>query len=210
VINLDKNILIIDLDGTFVSVNTFHKWMIFLFKEELKKYHFASVIKILKIISLRLIKSISHTEMKFRILQISQKVIEEQQINTFVNTLDLFVNKHIIDTLQKKTDISILATAAPLFYAEKIKEKYHFDHVIATPPTTETPWKENIREEKKKNLMILLKSHSLNNNVSILYTDHHDDLPLMKYANSTYLINASEETKRVALHENIQYKIELD
>lgn len=204
-INLHKNILIIDLDGTFVSVNTFHKWMIFLFKEEVKKFHFTSVINILKIIALRLIKSISHAEMKFRILQTSQKVIEEQQIHTFINTLDPFINKHIIDKLQEKTGISILATAAPLFYAKKIKEKYHFDHVIATPPTTETPWKENIREEKRKNLMLLLKSHSLNNNVSILYTDHHDDLPLMQFSDYTYLVNASEKTMNIVNQKKIRF-----
>jgi len=202
--------VLIDLDGTFVSVNTFHKWMKFLFIEELKKFHLISVFTILKIVFLRSMKKIDHSKMKFSILKISEQTMDEKQIETFVQSLHPYVNNDLLLILENDCNTTILATAAPILYAQEIQKVYNFDHVIATGKTSEIEWKENIKEEKKKNVISLLKQHNLNNERSILYTDHHDDLPLMRYSNFTYLINASEETKRLTLHESIKYKVELD
>jgi len=206
-IKLDKQLLIIDLDGTFVSVNTFHKWMKFIFIEELKRLHFISVFKILKIVGLRFTKSINHAQMKFAILELSEQNITTTQIDAFVNTLDTYVNHTILEQLQKKCGTSILATAAPLLYAKQIKEKYYFDYVIATPSTKVSPWKENIKDEKSKNVSILLESQHLSYQTSILYTDHHDDTPLIRYTQKTYLINPSIETKDKLEDENISFTV---
>ena len=204
-IKLDKQLLIIDLDGTFVSVNTFHKWMKFLFIEELKKLHFISLFKILKIVGLRLIKSITHAQMKFSILQISEQNITTIQIEKFVDSLDIFVHHTILDLLERKNAISILATAAPLLYAQQIKEKYNFDYVIATEDTQQVNWEENLRERKKKNLLALLKTNSLSNTKSTIYTDHHDDLPLIDYVNYTYLVNPTNSTIQYLNNRKISY-----
>ncbi len=56
--------------------------------------------------------------------------------------------------------------------------------------------------------MTLMKDHSLGNKISILYTDHHDDLPLMKCSDFTYLVNASERTRQITLDEHIVFKVE--
>ena len=204
---MDKILLIIDLDGTFVSVNTFHKWMKFLFLEELKKFHLVSVIKILTIIFLRLTKKITHAEMKFRILKLSEKNISKEQINTFVDTLDAYANQSILAKLQDLSARTVLATAAPLLYAEAIKEKYNFDDVIATEYTYVEEWRENIKEEKRNSYLKLLQNKAIDPKKVILYTDHHDDLPLMKISDFTYLVQPSKITIQLAEDTNILFKV---
>ena len=204
---MDKTLLIIDLDGTFVSVNTFHIWMKFLFLEELKQFHLTSVIKILSIIFLRLTKNITHRQMKFRILKLSEKNISKQQINTFVDTLDVYVNQTILTKLQDVSTRTLLATAAPLLYAQAIKEKYHFDDVIATEYTHVDKWTENIKEEKKNTYLKLLHDKAIDPKKVILYSDHHDDLPLMKISDFTYLVHPSETTKNAVRDANISFEI---
>ena len=204
---MDKTLLIIDLDGTFVSVNTFHKWMRFLFIEELKRLHFVSLFQILKIAFLRLMKKISHTQMKFHILEISEQYINKRQINHFVDTLESYVNPHILHQLQDTSNKTLLATAAPLLYAQAIQKKYHFDNVIATAYTYEDDWKENIKEEKKNTYLKMLDTHDMHPKDVILYTDHYDDIPLMKLSDFTYLVQPSKETISVASKANIPFEV---
>ena len=181
--------------------------MKFLFLEELKRLHLTSVIKILSIIFLRLTKNITHKQMKLRILKLSEKNISKQQINTFVETLDLYVNQTILTKLQDVSTRTLLATAAPLLYVQAIKEKYHFDDVIATAYTHVEEWRENIKEEKKKSYLKLLHDKAIDPKKVILYTDHHDDLPLMKISDFTYLVQPSESTKNAAKDANISFEI---
>jgi len=181
--------------------------MQFLFIEELKKLHLISLFKILNIAFLRLMKKISHTQMKFRILKISEKYINNQQINDFVDTLDPYVNPHILHTLQDVSNRTLLATAAPLLYAQAIQKKYHFDDVIATAYTHEKEWKENIKEEKKNTYIKMLDTHHLHPKEVILYTDHHDDLSLMKLSDFTYLVQPSKNTIIAARKANIAFEV---
>jgi len=202
-IKLNNNIVVVDLDGTFVSVNTFHKWIKFLFIEEVKHIHFSSVFQILRIISMRYLKLINHSEMKFKILKISEQAINEKQIITFVQSLHKYVNHDVLTFIKSKPSTTILATAAPLLYAEKFKDIYSFQYILATPYTGSDNWEENIRNIKKKNLISLLKTYGLNQQVSIFFTDHYDDLPIMKYADLTYLINPNDKTINLTKKENI-------
>jgi phosphoserine phosphatase len=52
-----------------------------------------------------------------------------------------------------------------------------------------------------------LKKEKLSLEVERIYTDHHDDLPLMEYANETYLVGASEST--VERVKRIKIKVKL-
>ena len=205
---MSKKIVVIDLDGTFVSVNTFHKWMIFIAKQAFKKYAFITLLKIFYIIILRALKKINHAQMKFAILKISEVFICDDEIDIFIKSLDNYVHKEILTLIKSQEYITILATAAPQIYAKKLSEVYGFDYEISTPSTSSKVWKENLREEKKKNLIALLKKENLGLEVERLYTDHHDDLPLMEYAKVTYLVNASEATIKYvdATQVNIKYQ----
>jgi len=206
-IKLDKQIILIDLDGTFVNVNTFHKWMKFLFIEAVKKFQLISVIKILTIIVLRYTKRINHAKMKYRILEISEEIITKEQITQFVDTLAPYTNQELLNIVQDTNTTTILATAAPLFYAQTIKEMYHFDFVVATNDIRHSPWQENIREIKAQNIKNLFIEKGFDTKDAVLYTDHHDDIPLMNIASFTYLINASEKTKVLVNKAHINFEL---
>lgn len=193
---LDKQIKIIDLDGTFVSVNTFHEWMKFLFMQTLKKFQCISSLKILLVIALRYTKRIDHAKMKYMILQISENITTQKQIQNFVTQLNPYVHQNLLGIVQDSDTVTILATAAPLLYAKNIKEMYGFNFVLATPSTTDTPWQENIRTHKAKNIQTLFMQHHWKIEQATLYTDHYDDMPLMKLVSFTCLINASNKTKQ--------------
>jgi len=193
---LDKHIKIIDLDGTFVSVNTFHGWMKFLFIQTVKKFQFISSLKILVVIALRYTKRIDHATMKYKILQISENISTQKQIQSFVTQLNPYVHQKLLSIVQDSDTVTILATAAPLFYAKSIKKMYGFDFVFATPSTTDIPWQENIRTHKAKNIQTLFMQHHWKIEHATLYTDHYDDMPLMKLVSSTCLIDASKKTKQ--------------
>ena len=206
-IELNKKIILIDLDGTFVNVNTFHKWMKFLFIEALKKFQLVSVIKILTIITLRYTKRIDHAKMKYRILEISEEIVTQKQITQFVETLSPYVNQKLLNIVQDSTTNTILATAAPLFYALSIKEKYQFDFVIATDNIGHSLWQENIREIKAQNVKKLLNEKGFDHKDTVLYTDHHDDIPLMKVVALTYLVEATNKTMQIIDDMNINFKL---
>jgi len=201
---LHKHIKIIDLDGTFVSVNTFHMWMKFLFTQTVKKFQFITSMKILTIIALRYTKRINHATMKYKILQISENIITQKQIQHFIKSLQPYVHPKLLSMVQAPDTLTVLATAAPLLYAQSIKEMYGFDFVLATPYTTDTPWQENIRTHKAKNLQTLFTQQHLDAQQATLYTDHYDDIPLMKLVLETCLVNASETTKQKVKDAHIQ------
>ncbi|MDQ7084907.1 MAG: HAD family hydrolase [Sulfurovum sp.] len=203
---MDKKIIVIDLDGTFVSVNTFHKWMKFVALKSLQKLYLISIIKIFWIIFRRAIKSINHGQMKFAILKISEKTMSALDIEDFVKSLDKYVHQDILKHLKNPNYMTILATAAPQIYAKKIQEVYAFNYEVSTPVSSQTPWKENLKETKKQNVLKLLKEERLSLNIDILFTDHHDDLPLMKYAKETYLVGASEKTLKILKEKSLDFE----
>jgi phosphoserine phosphatase len=117
------------------------------------------------------------------------------------------VNQKILHIVQDNTSTTILATAAPLLYAQGIKEKYHFDFVIATANTIASPWQENIREIKAKNVKNLFNEKNLDTKDAILYTDHHDDMPLMNIVSLTYLVNSENITIDILKGTNINFTL---
>jgi uncharacterized protein YaaW (UPF0174 family) len=99
--------------------------MIFLAKQSFKKLALISLVKIFYIIILRAFKRINHAQMKIAILKISEKLMSEEEIKSFVKSLDKYVNKEILELINSKETITILATAAPQIYAKKLSEVYN-------------------------------------------------------------------------------------
>lgn len=204
---MDKKNIVIDLDGTLYTCNTFHKWMKFSFIEQIKTFDFIYPTKIGFYAVLRLLKKIEHSHMKFLILKESEKIVNNIYINKFVDSLSPYLNKKIYDILLENNHTYILATAAPKLYCEMIATKFSFNYVVSTETTNNKRWEENIREEKKMNVLLLLQNNNLGNEIYELYTDHHDDLPLMKCSRLTYLTNPSEKTKTLVKESQVNHKV---
>jgi phosphoserine phosphatase len=203
---MPERLTVIDLDGTFVSVNTFHHWMRFTLITSLKKGKPGAALKIVRIALLRLLKRISHAQMKHTVLHISERLMTEREIEAFIDTLEPYVHTDLRSLPAANSHTTILATAAPLIYAQALGKRYGFDHTVATPPTTMHPWMENLRETKRDNLFALLDHLGMDRYIDRLYTDHHDDLPLMEHAKEIILIRPSPATINIIDAHTLSYR----
>ena len=178
-----SKILVIDLDGTLMSINTFHYYIKFIFHNYLKLLKLKSLFLILKVIILRFFKIVSHSVMKFEILKIVEVTASIDHERFVVNLLK-YLNP-ILEINQRDFDIKILATAAPENYSKIIAEKLNFDYCVATNSNDKL---ENIKENKLHNVKCLLKKID-KTQVDLFISDHIDDLPLFNYSKSIILVN---------------------
>jgi hypothetical protein len=201
---LNKKVLVVDLDGTLYSINTFHHFLGFIILHCIKKFKIVSFLKISSSIMLRIFKITSHSKMKYEIL----KAINSSQINytKFVTKIAKFKKDLNVD--KSEFDITILATAAPYCYANIIAKNENFDLCIATNFTDSNfnDEFENSKEIKKKNVMTVLMKNEIDK-IDTLITDHIDDLPLMKLSQKNMIVSPNKDMEAQLKQHSISYEI---
>lgn len=188
---MDKKVLVVDLDGTLYNANTFHKFLIFLLRYYLKKVKIFKLITLIVFLKFRFVRIISHARLKYQVLKLIRN--EDLDIEAFVSHLEKDKNE-IKEILNSEFDIKILATAAPLFYAQAIANQNNFDVCLATdfPENGFISNFENLGKEKKIRLLKYLKTNGLKI-VDTFVTDHEDDIPIVKMAKHNIIINPNDE-----------------
>ena len=195
---MKRTVLVVDLDGTLFSINTFHYFLKFLFIDGIKKFKLFFLIHFSTVLFFRMLKLISHAKMKYAILKLISKK-KPIHFEKFVDTIASKKNK--IPILDTCFDIKILATAAPMCYANVVAENELFDVCFATQlPKIFTEDFENLREIKKENVMTYLLSKGINE-IDVFITDHIDDLPLMKHSRQNIIVAPSSKLLE-QLHQN--------
>ncbi|MDR2407609.1 MAG: hypothetical protein LBE13_05820 [Bacteroidales bacterium] len=207
-----KKGVVVDLDGTLVSSNTFHKYIIFSFREAVKSNHFFSVFNLIIFVICRKFRIIKHDTMKFHVLNSTNSYMNEDKIKSFVSTLFEKINKTVLNILNeyKKNDYLVcLSTAAPEIYVNELFKELpqFFDFMCSTPsPSKEILWRENVRQVKCNNTILLLNSKNIE--LKILITDHFDDMPLLSIKKDlNILVNPSKQTIKKLNEQNIKYLI---
>ncbi|WJQ13923.1 HAD family hydrolase [Geobacillus stearothermophilus] len=197
--------IVVDLDFTLINKNTFHVWMKFLFMQLVFKRPLLAL-QILYYVLLRVLRQISHSQLKYKIVKITNRVHDVLDMDHFIGIITMYTNEDIINRLKERNccETWILATAAPEIYAKRIAEKYGFDYCCATSMDLGEEWEENIREVKLKNVYSILNELKIKE-VDTLYTDHHDDIHIMKISNKIFLVNPSPKTIEVVKKLNIKY-----
>ncbi|RED48416.1 HAD family hydrolase [Seonamhaeicola aphaedonensis] len=201
---MKKSVLVVDLDGTLFSINTFHYFIKFLFQDSIKKRKLFFVLKLSFILLLRLLKVFTHAKMKYSIL----KMVSKTNID-FIEFVKLIeAKKNDISVLKDFFNIKILATGAPNLYANIIAKNEGFDVCLATnfPRTGFDQKFENIKEVKKNTVMNYLSGESIQE-IDIFVTDHIDDLPLMKNAKRNILVAPNQETKSFLEQNKISFEV---
>jgi hypothetical protein len=204
--------VVVDLDGTLLSVNTFQKYIVFSFREAIKAFHFFIAFKIIFFVVCRKFRFIKHEVMKFHILNLTNSYLTKSDIVKFSSTLLNRTNIDILNILKdykKRNYIISLSTAAPMIYVDELVTLFPltFDIVCCTPmPSTKISWHENVRQMKSNNTISSLKNRNVTLNV--LITDHFDDIPLLSIEKDLNLIvNPSKQTIRKLKKQNIKYSI---
>lgn len=204
---MKKKCIVVDLDQTFIKGNTFHLWLKFLiFQSSFSNLWLT--INIVIFVFFRLIRIISHEKLKRKIIYLSNLQKSKINLDEFINVTDKLINEDILIKLQNRTqnEIWILATAAPAIYSELIASKYNFDYCISTSMNFDSEWKENIRNVKLENVQSLVNKLNITS-IDYLYTDHYDDIPLMRVAKKTYLVNPTIKTLENVKKYNINYSV---
>lgn len=204
-----SNAVIVDLDRTLVTVNTFREYTIFACRMAIRRLRLLTAMSMATAVAMRKARMISHGRMKLRILRTSEPIMNERLLMEFSVLIAKHFNPIVIKeiTRLKEEGISlILASAAPESYASLIARLANIDYHIATPASAAADWKECVGEEKKSRVLKLLREMGLN--ADGIMTDHLDDLPLMRLMSGKItLVSPKKETLDAVNAEGLSYKI---
>ena len=202
--------VVIDLDRTLLTINTFKCYILFVSKLACRKGRLDIAFALTFWVGLRKCRLTTHEKMKLHILKHSAHFMNRKRLNDFVDSILLFRNEKVYKcalTYRKQGFFLCLSTAAPFSYASLIAERLSFDSVCATPmPSQVQDWRENVREIKCKNTLKQLEEHHLT--LEILMTDHYDDISLLKEnKGENILINPSDKTLCMINQHHIIYTL---
>lgn len=190
-------VIVVDLDGTLVNVNTFREYLLFTAKVLTGRLRFLPVIRIMISVAMRKLRLVSHSAMKRRVLAATQSLVSGDDIDSFVRQLLQKVNIDLLNMLEKyrKEGCKILlATAAPGLYAREFADSLHLDGCVATPEVADNAsWRENVGTAKLDSVCDYISG--IGGELAVVVTDHYDDLPLLRYnPGVNILVNPSPAT----------------
>ncbi|WP_158655132.1 haloacid dehalogenase-like hydrolase [Flavivirga eckloniae] len=200
---MKKRALVIDLDGTLFTINTFHFFIKYLIGFCIQHFKIVLLVKLSFAIITRLYAS--HAKMKYKILRLL-KNRNDIDYNAFVNSIS--PKKRFIPQLQDPIfDIKILATAAPSCYANIIAKNEGL--VCLGTDIKNTKFNqafENSKTNKKENVLKYLENQGVHK-VDTFITDHIDDLPLIKIAANNILVNPNVELQEELKQNSISFEV---
>lgn len=204
--------VVVDLDGTLLAINTFKSYIGFVGKSACRQGRADIAVILAFWVGLRKCRWITHEKMKYHILKCSERFMNKNKLDSFVDYIMSFLNKKVYENTlaYRRQDYWLcLSTAAPVSYASLIAQQLSLDSVCATPMPSQTglkTWKENVKEVKCKNTLQHLSLHDLH--LNILMTDHYDDIPLLRITKEkNILVNPSSKTLDIANQHHITYTI---
>lgn len=189
-----KNVVVVDFDECLCSVNSFRYWLAFSLIHLLVRLRPVAFAGVVVACSGRLLGMMDRVGMKKRVLQYTQ-ASPEWVVRLFCGFLARRTNGRVVEKISEYSrqgmDV-VLNTAAPAFYVQEYAKRFEFAHVIASPTVTSEDWVENLGPEKLVNLNAIYGGQIYN--LASVISDHVDDLPLMKHAESVFLVCPDQNT----------------
>lgn len=198
-----RKALAIDLDGTLLNSNSFQDYLSYCGTVALHSFKLGIAFSILWWVTLRKLRLISHSRMKYALLRKTASFMSRE------GYLDLFVEqeltrintsvRQLMEPYRNRGYLLILSTASPALYAHPIAENLSIDLCCATLLPSEVvigEWKECVKEQKVEALRRMLQVHKAE--LKVVITDHYDDLPLLNYNTEgrNIVVNASSQTRQ--------------
>ena len=147
--------------------------------------------------------------MKRNIMSLTTDLNDDRHINEFVDKVLFHINTKLISelkSLQSAGHPIYLATAAPEVYSKVIAGKINAFGFVATPAiNNDCDWQETRGEEKLKKVKKLLDIYS--QRIWRVYTDHHDDLPIITNAIETTLVNPRKKSVGIIAKTGAKFNI---
>lgn len=194
--------IVVDLDGTLVRGNTLHLLM-----RWLAGHHPVGAAPGLLWAACRRVAGVdSHVEMKGRVLAIARCSMTPSEVERFARSLVPQVNQAVL-ILMRKYDYTILATAAPDFYACAIARMLGCDACVSSNLEQVIRDGREMRGECKRDSVEALASQE-DVEVAAVVTDHKDDLPLLRLPDvSRFLVNPAHELCLTLDSESLPYDV---
>lgn len=187
----------IDLDGTLCRKNTFNIFLAQLLRAQ--SAHPVRFVRLAAWMCARKLRLISHARMKRAILE-AFPAPGAAMLDAVVGEICANANSHVVELLKEcraEGFTTVLATAAPGLYAEKVAGKFGFDFCVATPlPMKNRSWEEMRGTVKRDTVLSLLANRSCE--LTIAVSDHSDDTPLIEAAQRPLLVELPAGTLRPA------------
>jgi len=148
----------------------------------------------------------SHVDMKGRVLAIARRNMMPSEVERFARSLVPQVNQSVL-ALMRKYDYTILATAAPDFYACAIARILGCDACVSSCIERVIRDGQEMRGvSKHDSVESLARQEGVE--VTAVVTDHKDDLPLLRMPEvSRFLVNPSRELCMTLDAESLPYEV---
>lgn len=189
-------VLILDLDGTVLSENSFPRWALYLVRARFphlrapRRWRISATA--VAMVAARKSQLIDHQTLKWRLQRLWQTATAGDggaSERDLVQELACIVRPEltpIISAVAARRVDAILATAAPEDYAGGLGRRLGFAHVLATQRGRARPNPDNSGSYKRDAVMSLICGRGWLDRPRVLFTDHTDDIPLMRICRSIY------------------------
>jgi phosphoserine phosphatase len=203
-------VMIFDLDGTVLSVNSFPLWVLFMLRGAAvsgsgwhRLQSAAEIARIAWLLGQRKAGLIGHEELKRR-LQLVWKamVLGDGGVAAarFVARLQRHLRPSLAAVLSAARDgrhDAVLATAAPDDYAVPLGAAIGLSHVVATGSGRSRDQPGNVGAHKRDAVLQFLMRQGWQDRPRLLFTDHPDDLPLMAVCQEVFWFGSAAHERRV-------------
>lgn len=207
-------LMVVDLDGTLVSVNTFTLFTKWLAQHLYHDYGFIPLLGLCRDVLLRKCRLIPHSEVKRRILRIAANNCKESDFRKFAESLKSCLRPEVMTLIKdfmQEGGVVVLATAAPAVYALPFAGILGIPYCEATQysgssaPST-SDFEECRGDVKRMRVERLARGRNLR--IECVLTDHHEDLPLLSLPNiERILVTPSSHTESVVRGEGLDYHV---
>lgn len=183
--------VIVDLDGTLLTRNSFHIFTRFLLRKAVRRHSVANIIRIASLCSYRKLHAISHRRLKWELMRLADKLLTQADFDRLAESMLAYVNPRVADFVKGRQ--WILATAASAEYVAPLSQLLGCQTYISTKRPDSMRF-EDYLEARGEEKLRLTKQRLNGADIDIALTDHIDDLPLLKAAKAPILVNPSHST----------------
>jgi phosphoserine phosphatase len=195
-------VLVFDLDDTILCCNSFPHWVLFLMTGRLRgvgvKHRALLSLRVAGLLLWRKVGRLSHDELQRRLQaawQVATAGSDPNPTNRFEAMLLRRVRANLRPCLglmvEREMD-AVLATAAAADYAEPFGQRLGFRHVLATRSGRAAGEPSNRGAMKRQRVADFLGDIGWCGRPLILFTDHIDDLPLIRASNVVCWFGSAE------------------
>jgi phosphoserine phosphatase len=204
-------LLIVDLDNTLLSVNSFTCWARYMlagtFNGMDSKERLALSYNAMVALAKRKFLHERHAITKRRLQQLWTEALskddEQYALDRFTSQLAQSVRPHLIPLLNALADgnfTAILATAAAAEYAIPLGKTLGFSHIIASPAYKDFSIAENSGTQKRDNVLAYITAQGWQHRKRIFFTDHEEDLPLILESAMTFWFGSKSALASLRTH----------